>query len=78
MKETFTQTIQRYFAKKQKEVVIDRIIEQLKDSFEKQAYELAKKMYEKYSVDIVLKENEDGTLIAATTIHTLSNSKVEE
>lgn len=70
MKETFTETIQRYFAKRQKQVVIDRILEQLKLSFDKQAHELANKLYENYRVDIMLKEKEDGTLAATTIIHT--------
>lgn len=70
MKTTFTETIQHYFAKKQKESVINRIIDQLKLDFEKQAYELANKMYEKYRVDIILKENPDSTLTAMTVIRT--------
>ena len=77
MKTTFTETIQRYFARRQKETIINGVVKQLKLSFEKQAHELSKKLYENYSVDIILKDNPDGTLTAMTVVHTNTPSTGE-
>lgn len=65
---TFTELVQKYFVKKQKQQIIDHIVEKLTYSFEKQARELAEKLYEKYEVQIITKENKDETITAYTVI----------